>query len=809
MLNLCLPMKVINITQHSGGSYSHPNNSLDLAGSDSGIDFAFALGNFWKCISGPWGSNTYFYTPCDERGNAVQIHCADNVNRYVTVAMTHSNLIYNKPIIGKIYSDGQAMYEEGTYGKATGNHIHYEVAEGLQYSKYLDNNLGVYRMKNELKPEEVCFICDSFSKVKNMGGVSMRHCTSPYYEGGVKISLKGIDISNWQSSINLANIDADFVIVKASEGVGWTDPSFTKLFNSAKALNKKLGLYHFARPTVNNTAEQEANTFVSAAKSVGAIGKAMLVLDWEAENKTNVSYAKKWLDTVYNLTGVKPVIYMSESVTKQADWSSVVNAGYALWVAKYRDNEIDYNYDMSNAGTIPNVSYWPKYIMWQWTGKGRLNGYSGDLDCNIFYGNENTWNLYSKSEQKQEKESNELDKYSDEELAHMVIDGKFGSGEERKKALGDRYTAVQTLVNEILANKDLVSTNMVDNYTVSFNGYTVYVGRVSKKADMRASVIGKAPGAQGDKMSSQYFADEQLLNKGYSEATAQNASTFYSWNGATYAEGIEISQGENHQDFSMNAVSTFNTAMAVGFPYTGGMWFGPQSEIIANYKLMYGAVTSGFGIIYGGKKNFMGSSLPRNGIFNAVSGRSILAEDDYYWYSICFYGNTGSTGLTGIQLYDLCIKISPNMTNAMCFDGGGSVFQRVNGNFNINTSRLVKNAVLMYVKEKEEKVDPLAQYTDEELAKMVIEGKFGNSDERKAALGDRYEAVQKLVNELLNPKEKTLAIGVKVNFLDGAWNLDTGEDYIKLDVATTVENIKNRRIETTVGPVAKEFIELI
>jgi hypothetical protein len=46
MLNLCLPMKVINITQHSGGSYSHPNYCLDLAGSDAGIDFAFALGNF-------------------------------------------------------------------------------------------------------------------------------------------------------------------------------------------------------------------------------------------------------------------------------------------------------------------------------------------------------------------------------------------------------------------------------------------------------------------------------------------------------------------------------------------------------------------------------------------------------------------------------------------------------------------------------------------------------------------------------------------------------------------------------------------
>ena len=53
MLNLCLPMKVINITQHSGGNYSHPNGALDLAGSDAGVDFAFALGNYWKCIAGP------------------------------------------------------------------------------------------------------------------------------------------------------------------------------------------------------------------------------------------------------------------------------------------------------------------------------------------------------------------------------------------------------------------------------------------------------------------------------------------------------------------------------------------------------------------------------------------------------------------------------------------------------------------------------------------------------------------------------------------------------------------------------------
>ena len=42
----------------------------------------------------------------------------------------------------------------------------------------------------------------------------------------------------------------------------------------------------------------------------------------------------------------------------------------------------------------------------------------------------------------------DLSKYSDEELAEMVWQGKFGNGEERKKRLGARYSVVQKLVNK-------------------------------------------------------------------------------------------------------------------------------------------------------------------------------------------------------------------------------------------------------------------------------------------------------------------------------------------------------------------------
>lgn len=190
MNNLCLPMKVINITQHSSGSYSHPNNCLDLAGSDNGVDFAFAMGDYWRCIAGPWGSHTYFFTACDAKGNAVKVHCADDIDRIVTVAMTHSNFEYVKPpTIGKIYKNGEPLYEEGTYGKATGNHIHYEVASGLQYSKYYDEAMGVYRMRGELMPEMVCYICDAFSRVANMGGAIMKHCSTIEYKKQ-KMNLK-------------------------------------------------------------------------------------------------------------------------------------------------------------------------------------------------------------------------------------------------------------------------------------------------------------------------------------------------------------------------------------------------------------------------------------------------------------------------------------------------------------------------------------------------------------------------------------------------------------------------------------------
>ena len=178
--NLCFGMKVLNISQLPGGSFSHPNFAMDLCGSDNGIDFWFAQGN-WKCTAGPWGNGTYFFVSCDKTGKAVPVHCADGKDRIVTLALTHSEQRYVKTQVGKVYLDGEAMYEEGEKGQATGNHIHLEIAEGIQTTKTYDKTLKVYRMKNELNPVLLMFINDSFTTVKNTLGATFRHCKTAEY----------------------------------------------------------------------------------------------------------------------------------------------------------------------------------------------------------------------------------------------------------------------------------------------------------------------------------------------------------------------------------------------------------------------------------------------------------------------------------------------------------------------------------------------------------------------------------------------------------------------------------------------------
>ena len=280
------------------------------------------------------------------------------------------------------------------------------------------------------------------------------------------MSLKGIDISNHQRGLDLAQIDCDFVIIKATEGKSYVDKSCDGFFQQALSLGKKLGIYHFANNS-DNTAQQEADWFINNTR--GYIGKAIPVLDWEDNITDNVSWALEWLQRVEQVYGCKPLIYMSESVVNRHDWSPVANANYGIWVAKYRDNLPDYNYDMSKAGNMPSIKYWSTMALWQWTSTGRLNGWNGNLDCNVFYGDAIAWDKYVGSSSGSNMPSNSItpqqpSRLSNEEMAKKVIAGEYGDYPERKTKLeaeGYNYEAIQKIVNQTYASSSSYQTYMV------------------------------------------------------------------------------------------------------------------------------------------------------------------------------------------------------------------------------------------------------------------------------------------------------------------------------------------------------------
>lgn len=218
-----------------------------------------------------------------------------------------------------------------------------------------------------------------------------------FYGGNMAKTMNGIDISNWQKGLDLTRITFDFVICKATEGTAFVDMYCDKFIQTALKMGKPFGFYHFARPT--NDAVTEARFFYK--NTANYFGKGIPILDWEAENKQDVHWALTWLNEVKRLSGVKPMIYMSESVVNAYDWSPVVGGDFGLWVAKYRDYITDENYDMTSAGPTPRVKWWKGFAMWQWTSVGHLNGYDGSLDFDIFYGNAEAWNKYAKPQESQ------------------------------------------------------------------------------------------------------------------------------------------------------------------------------------------------------------------------------------------------------------------------------------------------------------------------------------------------------------------------------------------------------------------------
>ena len=226
--------------------------------------------------------------------------------------------------------------------------------------------------------------------------------------------LQGIDIFSGEGDMDVANVDADFVIVKATQGTQYTNPYYIGQANGALSANKLLGFYHYASTNWGGGDPiAEADYFVSRVQTY--VGRAILILDWEGgDDGTNNNfgrndswYVKTFLDRVYQRTGIKGLVYTSKGAVATTDYSATARAGYGLWVAQYLYYSYNPNRQAQGYVTDPMTTHssttwsngmtgsWPTPVMYQYTSEGHIAGYHNGVDLSKFYGSSDTWKSWA------------------------------------------------------------------------------------------------------------------------------------------------------------------------------------------------------------------------------------------------------------------------------------------------------------------------------------------------------------------------------------------------------------------------------
>ncbi len=190
--------------------------------------------------------------------------------------------------------------------------------------------------------------------------------------------IHGIDVSRYQQTINwkevknmeVKGVKIHFAFIKATEGKGNIDPQFRRNWLNADLQDITKGAYHFFIP--GRDAKRQAQNFIEIVSLKS--GDMPPVLDVEKSRGVSVEEMRKevktWLDVVENHYGIKPVIYTNISFYQK--YFSEGFEEYPLWIAHYLQPD------------KPRINN--KWIFWQHSESGRVNGIKAAVDFNVFYG---------------------------------------------------------------------------------------------------------------------------------------------------------------------------------------------------------------------------------------------------------------------------------------------------------------------------------------------------------------------------------------------------------------------------------------
>lgn len=296
--------------------------------------------------------------------------------------------------------------------------------------------------------------------------------------------ITGIDISAWQAGIKLAaakKLGYDFAILRAgytgygAGGAKVKDDQFEQFYAQAKEADLPVGAYWYSCANTKQTGIAEAE-FMYKNCLKGKKFEYPIYIDVEntqrqSHNKGGVTDAIIGFCEYLESKGYYAGVYASISwLESKMDVSRLKK--YTKWVACWSVNR-------------PSVEF-NAFDIWQNSDNGRVTGMR--IDTNIAYRDFPTFiktggfNGYKKTKKK--ADTKKPAKKTVDQLAHEVIDGKWGNGavrEAKLKAAGYDYKKVQARVNALLSKPVTYTVKAGDTLSDIAKRYNTTVSALAKK----------------------------------------------------------------------------------------------------------------------------------------------------------------------------------------------------------------------------------------------------------------------------------------------------------------------------------------
>ena len=281
-----------------------------------------------------------------------------------------------------------------------------------------------------------------------------------------KYEVRGVDVSEYQGEVDWDRIKdqgISFSFIKATEGSKSKDKYFDNNFKKLKSMDMLLGVYHFF--SFESTGEQQAQNYINTVGYVendDSIFIPIVDVEYYGDYKKSKPYKEsvieelqEMLDRLESTYRVKPMIYTTmEFYDYYIDGNF---SDYDIWIR-----------DIITKPTLENRDW----KFWQYTGKGRLNGYSGEekfIDLNVFNGSKEDFDKFIESKKQEKKDNFTKEEQEEIERKENTITSEYRA--LVKNIEGNTYTVetdeAETLKVVLTDDLEVINRRTEENFEIS------------------------------------------------------------------------------------------------------------------------------------------------------------------------------------------------------------------------------------------------------------------------------------------------------------------------------------------------------